>query len=101
MDKGDEGPLNVFQGRGPVEETGCNNRKFILVSEDSWSIIFPDPSSNSIVFPVNVAEIRPLKYIVIGPRTFSPCFFELTYLFPFLYPISEQLLPCISLSIDL
>lgn len=87
MDKGAECPFDVLQGGRPVEETGCNNRKFIGVSEDSWSIIFPDPSSNSIVLSVNVAEIRPLKYMVSTPRTFSPCFFELTYLLPLVDPI--------------
>ena len=101
MDKGDERPLDVIKGGRPVEQTGCNNRKFILVSEDSWSIVFPDPSCNSIVLPVNVAEIRPLKYMVIRPWTWSISFFELTYFLPFRYPISQQLLPCIILSIDL
>jgi hypothetical protein len=72
VDKGGKEPLDSFKGGRPVEETGCNNRKLIVVSEESWSIVLPDPSSNSIVFSVNVAEIRPLKYMVRGPRTFSP-----------------------------
>ncbi len=65
MREGDKRPFDMFEGGRPIEETGCNNRKLILVSEDSWSIVFPDPSCNSIILPVNVAEIRPLKYMVI------------------------------------
>jgi hypothetical protein len=91
----------MFKGGRPVKDTGCNNRNFIVLPEDTWSIIFSDPSRNTIIFSVNVTEVGLLKYRVVTPRLGISSFFFGTDSLPFRYPIGQQLRPRIISSIDL
>lgn len=101
MGAGDKLKFNVLKGGRPVKDTGCNNRNFIVFAEDTWSIVFPDPFRNSIIFSVNVTEVGPLKYRVVTPRSGITSFFTATDSLPFTYPIGQKLRPCIVASIDL
>jgi hypothetical protein len=81
--------LKGVQCFNSIKDPGCNDSRFIILSQELDSIVLPDPSCNPIVFSVNVSEIGPLKYRVSCPWLWSSFFLSEWDKFSLIYPILQ------------
>ena len=94
-------PKETIQRIRPVKDPGRDNGVVVIFTQYFWSIVLPDPLSDTVIFSVDVTEVGILKDPVVTPRLgFTVLFKKADYL-PFLYPVCQKLRRRIISSTDL